>query len=176
MRKLGKLIKEIFASRMKSKLEKSSAVFVVKYSGLSSPDLSNLRISLKNVNANFLVIRNKITKRTLKELGWEDLGRFIEGPCGFIFVNEEPVSTSKALCDFSKSHENLKLEAALLKDKIIDREGIEALAKLPGKDALRAQVVRTLNAPIVKLVMVLNGNLKKLVCCLEQIKQKKAGS
>ncbi len=174
MRKLGKLIKEISASGVKAKLEKSSAVFVVRYSGLSSPDLSNLRISLKKANADLFVIRNKITKRTLKGLGCEDLGKFIEGPCGFIFVNEEPVSASKALCDFSKDHENLKLEAVFLKDKIIDRKGIEAMARLPSKDVLRAQVVRTLNAPIVKLVMVLNGNLKNLVSCLEQIKQKKA--
>ena len=62
-----------------------------------------------------------------------------------------------------------------MKDKVLEHADIVELAKLPGKDALRAKLVMLLNSPIYKLVMVLNGNLRKLVVCLEQIKNKKSG-
>jgi large subunit ribosomal protein L10 len=173
MKKIGKLVKEISVNRIQERLKSANSVFVLKYSGLSSPDLSTLRLSLKGANAKLFVVRNKITRRSLEGLEFKDLARFIDGPCGFVFAKDEPVGVSKVLCDFLKTHEQMKLEGGALKDRILEKKDIEALAKLPSKEVLRAQVVGALNAPILKLVMVLNGNLRKVVCCLDQIKQKK---
>lgn len=175
MKKIGKLVKEISASRIRERLKDANSVFVLKYSGLSSPDLSALRLSLKGANAKLFVLRNKIARRSLEGMEFKDLSKFIDGPCGFVFTKEEPVGVSKVLCEFSKAHEQLKLEGGALKNRILETKDIEALAKIPSKEALMAQVVGALNAPRVKLVMVLSGNLRKLAYCLEQIKQKKGG-
>jgi len=174
MKKIGLAVKEISEKKIKSTLKDNESLIVIKYSGLSSPDISALRRSLKaGGRANLFVVKNTVARRALKDSGLDLIIKAVEGPCGLIFVKEEPVEASKILCNFSKDHANLKLEGGFFKDKLLEKEDIEGMAKLPSKDVLRAQVVMTLNAPISKLVIVLNQNLKKLVVCLDQIKQKK---
>lgn len=173
MKKIGLLIKEKAEDTIKNKFKESGGVFIVKYSGLSSPDLSALRQNLKNQQARLFVAKNSVAKRALKDVGLDALCNKIEGPSGFVFVKDEPVSASRLLCDFCKVHEHLKLEAGILQDRILEKKDIEALAKLPSKDALRAQVVMTLNAPISSFVIVLNQVMRKFVCCLDQIRNKK---
>lgn len=173
MKKIGLLVKEISESRIKEFLEDSSALFIIKYSGLSSPDLSTLRQNLKNSHANLFVVKNSVARRALKNLKLDEIVKYIEGPCGLIFAKDEPVGPSKVLYAFIKDHEQLKLEGGYLKDRVIEKKDIESLARLPSREILRAQVLMTLNAPIAGLVFTLNQVLAKLVYCLDQIKNKK---
>ena len=173
MKKLGLLFREISENRIKNNLKASDSIFIVKHSGLSSPDLSTLRQSLTCVNATLFVVKNSIVKRALKDSELNNLIQAIEGPCGLVFVKEDPVSTSRVLYNFSREHEQLKLEGGFLKDRILQKKDVEILAKLPGKEVLRAQAVMALNSPVFKSVFVLKQALKKFVYCLYQIKQKK---
>ena len=85
----------------------------------------------------------------------------------------EPVAVSKVLCAFTKDHEALKLFGGSMKDKVLEKQDIEAMSKLPSKEVLRALVVGALNTPISGFVIVLNQLLSKFVICLDQIKQGK---
>lgn len=172
MKKLGLLFKEVSEGQIKSSLKNSNALFIVKYSGLSSPDLSSLRQNLKTSNARLFVVKNSVARRALKSAGLEDLLKSVEGPCGLVFVKDEPVGTSKVLCNFLKEHEPLKLEIGLLNNKVLEKKDIEALAKLPSREVLRAQVVMTLNSPISGIVITLNQILTKFVICIDRIKEK----
>jgi len=174
MKKLGLIFKETSQNRIKNYLKDSNTVLIIKYSGLSSPDLTTLRNNLKNSNATLFIIKNSAGRRALHDSGLEALVDKVEGPCGLVFVKDEPVDTSKVLYNFAKDHEQLKLECGFLKDKIIEKKDIELLARLPSKEILRAQVVMALNAPISGLVMALNQIISKFVYCLDQIREKKA--
>jgi large subunit ribosomal protein L10 len=173
MKKIGLIFKEVSEKQIKNNLKDSDSVFIINYSKLASPDLSSLRLNLKGSGAKLFVVKNTVARRALKGTELEPLTKTIEGPCGLIFVKEEPVSASRILWDFYKAHEQLKLEGGALRNKIINKTDIETLAKLPSREILRAQVVMSLNSPILKLVCVLNQTLKKFVYCLDQIKQKK---
>ena len=173
MKKLGLLFRETLENRIKDNLKQSNSIFVITYSKLSSPDLTGLRRALKSSRAALFVAKNSIVRRALKNTGLEALSNLVQGPCGLVFTRDEPVDASRVLCDFSKNHEHLKLEGGLLRDKILETKDIQALAKLPSKEILRAQVVMGLKSPIFSIVAVLKGNLRKLVYCLEQIKNKK---
>ncbi len=173
MKKIGQIIKEASESRIKDSFKLSKGLIIIKYSGVTSPDMSTLRKTLKVSGSDLFVVKNSIAKRAMKELGLEDLAKSIETPCGMIFFKDEPVDVSKILCAFRKDHAKLVLEGGLLQDKILTLKDIEIMSTLASKDALRAQVVGTLNAPISKFVIVLNQTLKKFVYCLDQIKQKK---
>jgi large subunit ribosomal protein L10 len=134
-----------------------------------------LRQSLKNSHASLFVVKNSVARRALKNSSLESFIETVEGPCGLIFVEEEPADTSRILYNFSREHQQLKLEGGFLKDKILTRIDIEKLASLPSKQVLRVQAVLALKSPIVGLIMVLNQTLRKLVYCLDQIKNKKGG-
>ena len=173
MKKIGLIFKEVSESRIKDTFKKSNALFLVKYSGVNSPDLSALRQSLKSSDARLFVVKNSVARRALKSSGLEAMVKGIEGPCGLVFVKEEPVGASKVLCNFIKDHEKLQVEGGYLQDKILEKKDIEAMSRLPSKETLRAQVVCALNSPIAGIVTTLNQLLVKFVICLDQIKQKK---
>jgi large subunit ribosomal protein L10 len=173
MKKLGLVFKEVSENRIKDTLKKSDAVFIVRYSGVSSPDLCSLRQTLKGSKSSLFVVKNSVARRALVDSGLEILVKNIEGPCGLVFVKDEPVRVSQVLCNFVKEHEQLKLEGGSLKNKVLEKKDIEAMSKLPSKEVLRAQVVVTLNSPISGLVITLNQILAKFVYCIDQIRQNK---
>lgn len=175
MKKLGVIFKETSEKQIKNRLKDSGSFFVIGYSSISGADLTSLRISLKNIDASLFVVKNSVVKRALKSCGHEAILPKIEGPCAMVFSSEEPVDTTKALYEFNRRNENLKLLCGFMKEKVLEKADIVELAKLPGKEALRAKLVMLLNSPISRLAMALNWNLKKLVICLEQIKNKKSG-
>lgn len=174
MKKIGLVVKEASESRIKNTFKLSKGLIVVKYSGVTSPDMSNLRKTLKGSGSDLFVVKNSIARRALKDLGLNDLVKSVETPCGMIFFKEEPVDVSKILCSFRKENPKLILEGGMLLDKILTLKDIETMSTLPSKEALRGKLVVTLNAPIVKLAMVLNQTLKKFVYCLDQIKNTKS--
>jgi large subunit ribosomal protein L10 len=173
MKKIGLIFREVSENRIKHSLKESSSFFVIKYSGLSSPDLTALRLSLKNSQADLFVVKNSVARRALKASGLEVLLKSVEGPCGLVFSKSEPVEASRALFNFTKDHDKLKLEGGFLKDRLLEKKDIEAMAKLPTLEVLRAQLVMTLNSPLTRLARALNHNLVKLVICLDKIKEKK---
>ncbi len=173
MKKLSSIIKETSEKQIKENLKESSTVFVVNYPKISSPDITALRHSLKTVDALLFVIKNTVARRALKDSGLEILVKKIEGPCGLVFIQDDPAGVSRILYNFFKTHEQLKIEGGYLKDRLLEKNDIEAMAKLPTKEILRAQVVMTLNSPIVNIVMTLNALLRNLVVCLDQIRQNK---
>lgn len=188
MKKIGLSVKEIAENRIKNDLKKSEAVYVINYSKLSSPELTNLRQSLKSINARLFVIKNSVAKIAFKNSGLDPLLNSIEGPCGLVFIKEDPIATSRVLCNFSRDHQYLKLQGGFLKDMILpnrvdlpipfkgtvlEQKDIESLARLPSREVLRAQVIMALKSGLSALAMVLNQTLRKFVYCLEQIKNKK---
>ena len=174
MKKIGQLVKETSGSRIKDSFKASQGLIIVKYSGVSSPEMSALRKTLKGAGSDLFVVKNSIARRAMKELGLDSLIPSIQTPCGMIFFKDEPVDTSRILCAFHKEHEKLVLEGGLLQDKLLTLKDIEVMSTLPSKDALRGKLVVALNAPISKLVIVLNQSLKKFVYCLDQIRQGKS--
>lgn len=173
MEKIGLIFRKTLESRIQKELKEANGTFIVKYSKLSSPDLTLLRQSLRGSNASLFVAKNSIVRRVLINSKLEDLVKFLEGPCGLVFARNEPVDASRTLYRFSREHENLKLECGVLKDRFLEKKDIEALANLASKEVLRAQVVMTLKSPISGMVFVLKQALNKFVICLDKIRQKK---
>jgi len=174
MKKIGQLVKETSENRIKNSFKAAQGLIIIKYSGVSSPDMSTLRKTLKGSGADLFVVKNSLARRAMKEMGLDGLIPSIQSPCGMIFFKDEPVDASRILCAFRKEHEKLVLEGGLLQDTLLSIQDIEVMSTLPSKEALRGKVVVVLNMPISKLVTVLNQTLKKFVYCLDQIKQSKS--
>ena len=173
MKKIGLVVKETTEKQIKNSLKEISGVFIVKYSGISSPDLCILRQSLRQTNARLFVVKNSVARRALKESGLSATLSAIEGPCGLVFAKDSGLGTSKVLYEFAKEHEKLKLEAGLVEGKVLGNKDIERMAKLPSLEILRMLLVGNLKSPITGFVMALSQTLRKIVVCLDQIKTKK---
>jgi large subunit ribosomal protein L10 len=76
--------------------------------------------------------------------------------------------------EFIKQYKKLELKVGILEGQVVGPDQLKALADLPPRDALIAQVLGTMQAPITSLVYVLNANITGLVRVLDQIREQKA--
>ena len=98
------------------------------------------------------------------------------GPTAVTFCGDDLVGAAKALADFAKTHPQLEVRGGLLDASLIDPAGVKALASLPPRDVLIAQVVGTMAAPMTGLVTVLQGTISGFVRALDQVAQQRAAA
>jgi len=97
----------------------------------------------------------------------------MEGQIAVAVSSGDEVEASKIIAKMAKVNENLKISGGILGKKILSREEVMALSKLPSKEELLAKLVGTLNAPVSGFVNVLAGNLRGLVQVLKSISEVK---
>lgn len=139
------------------------------YSSLKSDEITELRKTLKEKGIKAIVTKNTLVKKALGANGL-DFGReILDQPVIFAFGDDE-VETSKALYEFSKSHENLEILGGIILGGSADKAQILTLAQLPSRDELHAKLVGILAGPSYSLVNVLSGNARGLINVISQYK------
>jgi large subunit ribosomal protein L10 len=88
----------------------------------------------------------------------------------------DPVAPAKILNEYAKKFDKLELKVGVVEGRIVDVDGIKALAELPSREELIARVLGGFNAPISGFVNVLNANIRGLVVALNAIAEKKASA
>lgn len=161
---------------LKDKLEKSSAVFVGEYRGMTVAQSTRLRAMVREVNGELKVAKNTLFSIAMKEAGMEALPDSMStGPNIYALCYGDPVAVAKVLKDYAaeKTQKAFVLKGGLLGKSLLNAQQLQALADLPSKDVLVGQVVRTIAAPLTGLVTVLSGTMRGLVTCLSQVKEQK---
>src|SRR5690606_7539936 len=135
-----------------------------------------LRHRLRDAGAEYMVVKNRLVLRALRELEVElpDLSDHLSGPTGVVIAGDSPVESAKALTEFAKTHEN----RPVFKVGVVDRSVVEAsqfdrLSKLPSRDELLAQLAGALQAPLAAFVGVLEAKLQETAGLLEALRAKK---
>lgn len=144
------------------------------YRGLDVPSISDLRGRLREENISYKVAKNTLIKVAITKSSLKDADTSVfTGPMAIAFGQDE-AQTCKIIADFAKDNENLEILGALDETgNILSREEVLALAKLPSREVLTAQVVGTIAAPLSGFVRVLNGNITQLLYALNAIQEKK---
>jgi large subunit ribosomal protein L10 len=114
-----------------------------------------------------------MTELALKELGHDELIDYLVGPTAIAFGVDDPVAPAKVLTENIKKLKKMSLKAGLVDGKVIDVEGIKALADLPSREELIAKMLGSMNAPISGLANVLSGTIRGLAVALNAIKEQK---
>lgn len=166
--------KEAIAKEIQGKIANASLVVFSDYRGLSVEEITDLRNKLRVPGVEFRVLKNTMMRFAMKNAGYEDVAAQIEGPNAVLFSNQDVVGPAKTMFDFIRQHPNLEVKFGLLEGQTISAINIKALADLPPREVLVAQVLGTMQAPITSFVRVLNANLTGLVRALDQIKEQKA--
>lgn len=152
---------------LKERLGGVSAAVITEYRGLTVRQLSDLRKQLKAASAEYKVVKNRLAKLAVKESGLAPLGTHLTGPTGLVIAKQDPVGAAKALQTFVRTNPQLNIKVGLVDGKVLQPAELKALADLPSKDALRAQVVGALQGPMSQLVTLLTAPQGELVRVLE---------
>lgn len=175
MERIGKLYRERIEKSVAEKLSSANGLFVVRFSGLKSCELTEFRNKLSQTKSRFFVSKNSLVRRALKEADFDNLVSILEGQAGVIFSYEDPISTCKTIHRFSKDHTALEFQGGVLEKRLILKSDLASLVSLPSKEGLQAKVVSCLAAPINNFVFILSGILREPVNVLDAIKNKKGG-
>jgi large subunit ribosomal protein L10 len=165
--------KEEIISDLKEKIKKQKTIIFIDFKGLKVKDIFDLRKKLRKADSLL-----KISKKTLFRVALKDLNLILsqkienlEGQIGLIFGFKDEISAAKVAYDFSKTKENLKILGGFFEGKIVEKDTIVELAKIPSREELLQGLVRTISAPISNFTYVLQGNIKGLICVLSAIKK-----
>jgi len=167
------------------KFNRAKAAILVDFNKLPVSKTMELRRNLKSADAEYKVAKKTLISRVLRFGHFEDvdLDNF-KTQVGIVFSYVDPVATAQSVWKFSKINEALKILGGFLLARRSLGEGggfnwmgktqIISLAKLPSREILLWQLVRTIAAPLSGLVGVLQGNARNLVSVLNNIKSKRS--
>ena len=154
--------KQDFVKNFNTALKEKEFLLVANYKGLNVSEISSLRKKVKSSNSIFKVAKNTLAKRAIKDTNFENLDKLFIGPTSVAYSND-PVSTSKAIVDFAKENENLKILGASMSGKELSLNEIKHLASLPSMETLRAKIVGLLSATQRGIVTTLQANQSNLI-------------
>ena len=141
--------KQEIVDKITNAFKESGSLVIVEYRGLTVAELSELRKSLKAVNATFNVYKNTLVTRASDALGHKDLDQYLNGSNAYVF-SKDVVDGPKVLAKFAKKYENLVIKAGLVEGKVLDAKEVKTVATLSSREGLMSMFLSCLQAPIRK--------------------------
>ena len=151
---MNKEKKQIYINDMKNQFDKSEAVIVAHYQGLTVSQLDKLRSQMRDHGIQFKITKNRITKLALEKTRCKDLSGLFKGPTA-IALSDDAITSAKILTNFSKENENLKILGGIMGNDILDLIGVQNVATLPTLEEARAKIVGILRSPAQKVASIL---------------------
>ena len=166
--------KKQVVAELTEKVKAAQSIVFADYRGLTVEQDTELRNALRAAGVEYKVVKNTLTSLAVKQNGLEGLDPYLNGPTSMALSSTDAVAPAKVLSDYAKKFDKLELKVGVVEGKLIDLEGIKALAELPSREVLIAKVLGGFNAPISGFVNVLYGNMRGLVVALNAIAEQKA--
>ena len=163
---------EEFAGLLKS----AQSVVLTDFTGLDVASISELRRHCREAGVRYRVVKNTLARRAVENAGMTDLTPFLEGPNAWALHDTDQVVAAKVLSEFAKENEALKLRAGFMEGRVLSTEQLQALARLPGREALLGQVVATFAAPMSCFAGALSAMLRGFATVVDAYQKKRAES
>ena len=168
---ISKEKKQSYIKEMTTQFDKSEAVIVTHYQGLTMLQLDDLRKKMREHGIKFKITNNRITKLALEKTRCKELSNLFTGPTA-IALSDDAITSAKILTKFSKEHENLKILGGIMGADILDVAGVKNVATLPSLDEARAKIVGILRSPAQKIASILLAPASKIaILALEKSKK-----
>ena len=168
---MNKTQKKQYIEEMTNQFDKSEAVIVTHYQGLTVSQLDDLRKRMREHGIIFKITKNRITKLALEKTKCKNISNLFTGPTA-VAMSEDAITSAKILTKFSKENENLKILGGIMGADVLDVAGVQNVATLPTLDEARAKIVGILRSPAQKIASILLAPASKIaILALEKSKK-----
>jgi len=156
-----------------AEIEAAEAIFAVDYRGISVPQAAELRDKLREADASFRIVKNRLTKIAADRAGEERLAALLQGPTALTFVRGDTAQAAKAISTFDKEHDVLGFKGGFMDGVDVDEDRFKAIAKLPAREVLVGQLAGVVASPLTGLVRGLGSMVQGLAIQLQQLQAQK---
>ena len=168
---MDRIKKQKYIENMSNQFDKSDAVIVTHYQGLTVQQLDDLRDRMREHGIQFKITKNRITKLALQKTRCKDLSDLFTGPTA-VALSKDAITSAKILTKFSKENSNLKILGGIMGTDLLDVAGVQNVATLPTLDEARAKIVGILRSPAQKIASILLAPASKIaILALEKSKK-----
>jgi large subunit ribosomal protein L10 len=165
--------KEEAVLQLHEEFEGIKNLVLLEFRGLKVAEADELRRKVRESESTYRVVKNRLARRALEGTGVAPLAEHFDGPTAIAHHPSSLVDLAKVIQDFMEDHEALTVKAALLDGKVLGTEELAAIAKLPGLDELRAQVIGVLAAPVTGLLGLLEAVPRELAVVFSEAARKR---
>ena len=141
---------------LRSDLERATVALLAEYRGLTAGELNRLRRAVREANGRCRVAKNTLARRAISGLTYDKLEPNLRGPLALILGFQDPVAIAKLAVKFADELPKLEIKVALLDGQALPPPDVKALATLPSREVLLAQLLGLLQAPAGRLLRTLN--------------------
>jgi large subunit ribosomal protein L10 len=159
---------------VRSRLEASSAAILTEYRGLGVADLEELRRTLRAAGGDYKIYKNTLVRRAASESGYGVIEPLLEGPTAIAFVSDDVAAVAKVLRDFARTNPNLVVKGGLIGSSLIGANEAAALADLPSREVLLAQIAGMFAAPMQRFAGLLQAVPQKFAYALQALVNERA--
>jgi large subunit ribosomal protein L10 len=167
-------IKVDMVSELTEKLRRCQSVVVTDFKGITVHDVTLLRSQLRAQSVEMRVIKNRLIKRALAEVGFDAIDSALTGNTAIAISYGEPAAPAKVLLEAAKKNDKLVIKGGLLEGKALDAAGVEALSKMPGRKELLARMAGDFKQPATKMASVFQAGLLKVAYAMNALAEKRA--
>jgi len=165
--------KKEVVENLNSRLSEVEIALIVDYKGLDVEAMTQLRTELRKEGAHLEVVKNTLLSMASEGTSVSVIKEFLKGPNAIVTSVDDPVAPAKVLVKFAEDNKKLEIKAGAMNGKVLSIDEIKALAKMPPKEVLLAQLLSTMNAVPTSMVRVLNEVPRSFMTALNAIGEQK---
>jgi large subunit ribosomal protein L10 len=152
--------------------EGADAAILTEYRGLKVKELAGLRRSLRTNGGEYKIYKNTLVTLAARQSGLTDLEPLLEGPTAIAFVKGDAAAVAKTLRDYARTNPLLVIKGGVLGDKVIGPPETTALAELPSREVLLAQLAGAIAAPLQQMAGLLQALPRNMAYGLAALRDK----
>lgn len=165
--------KQAIVADLKETLSESQLMFIINYSGLTVAEITDLRNRLRPKGAVCTVTKNTLMGIATKDdERWQAVSEILKGDSAFVMVKDDLGGAIKAYQEFQKASKKTELRGGVMDGKVLKEADLKAIADLPSKEQLIAQIAGAINGVATKLAVGINEVPSGLARALKQMSEK----
>ncbi len=166
--------KEQLVTELTDKIKGAQALYYTDFTGLNVKRMTQLRRELRRAGVEYVVIKNTLALRAVNESGL--VADRLKGPTGIV-VAHDALAGAKVLTDFAKANDQKPaIKGGMFDGRSIDADQVKALANMPSREQLLAELGAGFMAPLAQFAGAMSGMLTMMVGALEALRAQKEGA